>query len=131
MNIWIELDSMHFYAYHGVLAQEKAVGNNYSVSLSIRAQLPRALQSDELGDTINYAQLYEIVRAQMHSPSKLLEHVLGRILHAVFAYDRRIEEIRLSISKCPPPLGVDIAASRVSAQITREEYNKITPTASI
>lgn len=131
MNIWIELDTMRFYAHHGVLAQEKAVGNNYTVNLAVRAEIAKALQSDALRDTINYAQLYDAVRTEMLTPSLLLEHVLGRILHTIFACDKRIEEIRLSIAKCPPPLGVDIASSRISTQVTREEYNKITPTSSI
>lgn len=131
MDIWIELDSMHFYAYHGVLEQERAVGNNYLVMLSVRAQLSQALQSDALADTINYAELYQAVKREMEIPSRLLEHVLGRILQAVFSYDERIEEIRLSVAKCPPPLGVDISASRVSTQITRQAYHKLTPTTSI
>ena len=57
----IYLDDMHFYAYHGVMEQERLVGGEYSVSLAVEADLTEAVRTDDVADTINYAALYEIV----------------------------------------------------------------------
>ena len=83
MTTRIELEAMKFYAYHGVMPQEAKVGNHFVVNLVLTASLEQAVKSDELEDTINYATVYTIVKEQMDIPSKLIEHVAGRILYAL------------------------------------------------
>ena len=75
----IRLQDMRFYAYHGVMEQERRVGGEYLVSLQVETDLSRAALSDAVADTVNYAELYEVVRRVMAEPSQLLEHVAGRI----------------------------------------------------
>ena len=83
MTTKIELEKMRFYAYHGVMPQETKVGNDFVVDLILTAPLEQAVKSDELDDTINYAAVYAVVKEQMDIPSKLIEHVAGRILYAL------------------------------------------------
>ena len=58
MTSKISLNAMRFYAYHGVLPQEKKVGNWFSVDLELSVDLSRAALSDQLQDTLNYAEVY-------------------------------------------------------------------------
>ena len=58
------------------------VGNTFIVDLILTAPLENAVWSDDLSDTINYATVYETVKAEMAIPSRLLEHAAGRILKA-------------------------------------------------
>lgn len=37
------------------------------------------MQTDNLEATLNYAEVYEVVKTEMGVPSRLLEHVAGRI----------------------------------------------------
>ena len=74
MTTKIELRRMTFYAYHGVAPQETRVGNTFIVDLILTAPLENAVWSDDLSDTINYATVYETVKAEMAIPSRLLEH---------------------------------------------------------
>ena len=83
MTTKIELKAMRFYAYHGVAEQERQVGNTFLVDLTLTAPLQRAVESDNLEDTINYAEVYETVREEMRIPSRVLEHVAGRILNKI------------------------------------------------
>ena len=85
----IRLQDMRFYAYHGVMEQERRVGGEYLVSLQVETDLSRAALSDAVADTVNYAELYEMVRRVMAEPSQLLEHVAGRIGQCV------LEEFRI------------------------------------
>ena len=81
----IYLKNVRFHAYHGVLPQETQVGNDYVVNLEVKYDFSRAMETDELAGTINYAELYELVKEEMEKPSKLLEHVAGRIGKRLFA----------------------------------------------
>lgn len=117
----IRLPAMRFYAYHGVDPQERVVGAEYRVSLQVAADFTRALQSDELEDTVNYADLYACVKREMETPSLLLEHVAGRIVRAVFDAFPRIRRITLELYKQNPPLGADCKEAGVRLVVGREE----------
>ena len=66
----IYLKNVRFHAYHGVLLQETQVGNDYVVNLDVSYDFSRAMETDELAGTLNYAELYELVKQEMEIPSK-------------------------------------------------------------
>ena len=57
MTIQITLDAMKFYAYHGVEAQERKVGNTFVADLVLSAPIEEAVKSDAIENTINYATI--------------------------------------------------------------------------
>lgn len=79
MRTSITLDNLRFRARHGVMEQERAVGNTFVVALRLDYPFEEAMQTDNLEATLNYAEVYEVVKAEMGVPSRLLEHVAGRI----------------------------------------------------
>ena len=99
---------MHFYAYHGVLPQERTVGNEYCVDLTLFYPFEAALHSDGLSDTINYAEVYETVKSEMAIPSDLLEHVAGRIIRALQARFPKITGGKIAVTKKRPPIAAEI-----------------------
>lgn len=104
---------MNFYAYHGVMPQETKVGNRFVVTLVLTAPLEKAVASDELEDTINYAEVYAVVKEQMEIPSKLIEHAAGRILHALKERFPQLAAVELKLSKLNPPFGGDINSASI------------------
>lgn len=124
---WIELEAMNFYAYHGVLEQERKVGNHFIVSLSVEVSIDRSLETDDLSDTISYADLYALVNEEMSIPSKLLEHVVGRIQRRLMAYSERILSLRLRLTKLNPPFPGDVRSASVvikSSRLLNEDNKK-------
>ena len=119
----IHLCGMKFYAYHGVAPQETKVGNEYTVSLRLKTDITRAIGSDDVLDTVNYAEIHQVVKAEMDIPSKLLEHVAGRIIRRLFSEFPSIEHIDLTLSKRNPPMGADIAAAGVEVCCNRSEVS--------
>lgn len=113
MTTKITLQAMKFYAYHGVLEQERRVGNTFVVDLTLTAPLEKAVQSDQLEDTINYAEIYELTKQEMNIPSQLLEHVAGRICRALRHHFPQIEQIEIRVSKLNPPFGGDVHSASV------------------
>lgn len=108
METYILLENVRLYAYHGVGEQERIVGNHYLINLKIKINVMDAVRSDSLEDTISYADVFEIVKKEMAIPSKLLEHVAGRIISALRKTYPAIENIELKLSKNNPPMGADM-----------------------
>lgn len=109
----IVLNNVRLYAYHGVLPQERTVGGWYTLTLTIDCPLTPALSSDDLAGTIDYAAVLEVIKGEMAVPSRLLEHVAGRILNALFSAFPKIERAELTLTKDNPPVGTNISGATV------------------
>ena len=114
MTSKISLNAMRFYAYHGVLPQEKKVGNWFSVDLELSVDLSRAALSDQLQDTLNYAEVYAAVEEEMAIPSELLEHAAGRILRRIRGQFPQVEGIMVRLTKEHPPFKGQVGGASVS-----------------
>jgi len=114
----IFIDRMKVYAYHGVMEQERVVGGDFEVSLWVDYDYSYALDSDELDDTISYADLCDIVRRVMATPSKLLEHVAGRIAHTVKSSYPQTKRVGVKVVKLNPPMGVDCKGAGVEVEFS-------------
>ena len=79
-NSRILLPRVRFYAHHGVDPQEQLTGAYFHVGIEADTDFNEAMQTDRLEGTVSYADLYESIKTEMDIPSKLLEHVAGRIL---------------------------------------------------
>ena len=58
---YICLNKLRFHARHGVLPQERATGGEFVVSIRAKYLFDKALQSDDVNDTLNYAEMFEII----------------------------------------------------------------------
>ena len=114
---YICLDNLRFHAYHGVMPQERMVGNDYNVSLRIRYDISQAMVSDKVEDTLNYAEVFQLVSQEMAVPSSLIERVAGRIGDRLFRHFPMIEEIELKIMKINPPMGADCEGAGVEVHL--------------
>lgn len=127
MTSYIFLDRMHFFAYHGVGEQETIVGNDFIIDLRLKTDIALAAETDDVTNTVSYADVYEAVKEEMAIPSKLLEHVCGRIVERLFRDFPTVESIDLKLSKRNPPMGADIEAAGVEVHCDRalsHETNK-------
>lgn len=116
----IRLSRLRFYAFHGVLPQERTVGGDYEVSLLLTLRnAEAALLHDELEGTVNYAEVFELVRQEMGIAACLLEHLAHRIATRLLAKFDKIEEVEVSITKVNPPMGADCAGAEVVLQEKR------------
>lgn len=121
MSSKIYLRNVRFHAFHGVLPQEGIVGNGYLVNLVLDYDFSSAMKTDDLQGTLNYAEVYQKVREEMAVPSKLLEHVAGRIAHRLFSDFPEIQKLQLSITKVNPPMGADSDGAGVEVVLTNDK----------
>lgn len=113
--ITVEVNSLRLYAFHGVLPQEGVVGNEYEVTLHIDVEAAGGVNEDSLEGTVSYADLVDVIIAEMKHPSKLLEHVAGRIKCAVTDRWPMVKGGMVRVAKLTPPIA---AAQMASAAVT-------------
>lgn len=123
MNTYIFLKELRFFAHHGVGEQETRVGNEFTIDLRIKTDIAKAMRTDNVDDTVSYADIYEVIKQEMNIPSKLLEHVVGRIARRLFRDFPTIEALELKLYKRNPPMGADIAAAGVEVCCSRSEVS--------
>lgn len=118
----IQLHNLEFYAYHGLLPQERVVGGHYCVDVELSLTPPlRALTEDVIDDTVNYAEVYALIRQQMEQPVNLLEHLVHRITHGLYAQFPQIQAVKLSVTKVTPPIsGIACEGASFCLQSVRE-----------
>lgn len=104
----VKVDNIRVYAHHGCLKEETAIGSEYRVDVSVNANLAKASLTDRLSDTVDYVHINHIVKEEMNTPSKLLEHVGKRIVRRIFDEIAIVNKAQVSVSKINPPIGGDV-----------------------
>lgn len=117
----ITLEGLEFFAFHGYYDEEQKIGNKYGVDITIETSLEKAQVDDKLSETIDYEELYKIILEEMNKPSRLLEHIGGRIMKAVFDSFPLVTFLEISISKFNPPIGGICKRAVVKLSSTRKD----------
>jgi dihydroneopterin aldolase len=108
----IRLNDMVFYGYHGVLPEERTLGQRFVVDVELRTDLRAAGQTDDLEQTVNYAAVYATVREIVTGePYQLIEAVAERIAQRVLQGHPRIESLSVRIRKPEVPIAGSVLGS--------------------
>lgn len=81
----------------------------------------KAMETDDVADTLSYADVYQLVQQEMQQPSNLLEHVVGRIGKRLLAEFPLIKAIDLKLTKVNPPMGADCDGAGVEIHLINEK----------
>ena|SRR5690554_5601591 len=111
----ILLEDLVFYAHHGVYDEETIIGGKFEVNLSVETDFSLAAEKDQIEGTVNYVELYKLVKEEIQIPSKLIEHVAGRIINRIKREFDEVRKVHVKISKLNPPISGEIG--RVSVEM--------------
>lgn len=113
------LAGMRFFAYHGVLPEERAQGQEFLIDVELEADLQKSARRDALELTVDYRRAYELVRTVMEGePQNLIETLAEAIAAKLLTLDRVSAvtvRVRKPQVKLPGPLefaGVEIRRER-------------------
>ena len=104
----IKIKNIRIYAYHGCLIEEGKIGSDYSIDLSVKADLKNSAKTDNLSDTVDYVHLNKIVKEEMGIRTKLLETVADKILDRILFEISLVEKVKVKVSKLNPPIGGNV-----------------------
>lgn len=118
----IIMQGMEFHGYHGVLPEERSLGQRFIVDLELELDLRPAGESDNLELTINYAKVFELVESVVSgSPHRLIESVAEAIASAVLEhFPVAVSTVRVKKPQAPVPghftwMAVEIRRTRGKA----------------
>lgn len=117
----VALHGAEFFAYHGFYPEEQHTGNCFIVDIEVAFE-PSAnggLATDDLNDTVNYEELYDISVRRMQQPQKLIETVATFIMEDIKARYSIAEKITVSIKKLNPLAGAKVKYTEIIINYNR------------
>lgn len=121
LNDKIRLVNMQFYGHHGVAPEEGVLGQKFGVDLEVGLDLRQPGRTDDVADTVNYRELYELVRETNERPFHLLEGFAEAIAQRVLREHPPVQTVLVRVRKPGVPLGGVLDHAEV--EIVREREN--------
>ena len=107
-----------YYGRHGVTEAERQIGGRYTVDVELAHDLKRAAASDQVQDTISYADVYRVVGEIVHGTSLHLVESLAETIAQTVLERFPASAVLVRVLKEPPPLAGAVDAAGV--EIYRE-----------
>ena len=105
----IIINSLRLFAYHGVNPEEQEDGQFFILDIEADIPLSKAGESDDLNDTVSYAQMIKCARRD-----KLIERAARRVADALLEEFPPIEGVRVTCKKPDAPMKADFGFAAVS-----------------
>jgi dihydroneopterin aldolase len=117
MTDTLEIRGLRVTGVHGALPEEQTRAQPFEVDLDVAVDMTAAGRSDDLGDTLDYGAVVEMVAKVVSGERfQLLERLAERIAEVVLG-DPRATAVTVAVRKLRPPVPVDLATAGV--RITR------------
>ncbi len=123
MTDQIVLKGISATGHHGVLDAEKRDGQTFVVDVTMHVDLAPAGSSDDLADTVNYAEVAgDVVALIEGDPLDLIEALAARIADRVLARPR-VEAVEVVVHKPQAPVGHPF--TDVAVRVSRERQARV------
>lgn len=109
----INLIEAEFFAHHGYYTEEQILGGRFMVDISVKFEPKGNLGEDEITNTVNYEQLYNIACDEMKITRRLIETVAQSIYDKIKNEFPFVKEISVCLRKMDPPLKGKVGHSSV------------------
>lgn len=101
----ILLNNLQFYGFHGLLPEEKKIGQRFNVDLELFLSLQKAGETDDMKDSIDYGHVYELVKKIVEGESmNLIEAVAEAIASQLLASYSSLSACTVRVKKPAPPI---------------------------
>lgn len=111
----IRITGIRGHGRHGVLAEERASGQEFSVDVVLGIDVREAPQSDDLAETTDYAAVaVDVHRVITGEPVNLIETLAQRVAAACLAHQFvRVVEVVVHKPQAPIPVPFDDVCVRI------------------
>lgn len=100
----ITLEGMQFNAPIGYHPEEQMLGSDIEVSVKIATNSKSGNRADDIRETINYEDIYAIIKEVLSQHTRLLETAAEKIITALSGSYSEIVKVTVRIAKLNPPL---------------------------
>ncbi|TVP80726.1 MAG: dihydroneopterin aldolase [Puniceicoccaceae bacterium] len=114
----IEMKNLVFFARHGVLAEEAALGQRFRLDVVVELDDSVDLSSDQPEATVNYVALYALVEGIFTGQRfNLIEAAAEAIARAILQDFAKVRAVTVKVKK--PSVPVDCVCDYFAAEVTR------------
>jgi 7,8-dihydroneopterin aldolase/epimerase/oxygenase len=124
----IRLVGLSFYGYHGVSAAEKETGRAFEIDCELQVDLAQAGHSDQLADTVDYTQVYALIKDVVEGKAYSLLEGLANELAGLLLDKFPVYRVTLQVRKLHPPIAGQIR--HIEVEVTRDQGDTSKLTAS-
>lgn len=101
----IELNGLECFGYHGVFDHEKRDGQKFIVDLTCWSSFKKAAATDDLSETVSYADLAELAANIVEGPARdLIETVASEIAEKIMADFAALYAVEVTVHKPDAPI---------------------------
>ena len=119
MNDHITLTGIQAKGFHGVYPDERRDGQDFIVDAILQINLDPAAHTDELSLTVNYAEIAQLIEAEIKGePVDLIETLALRIIEKILGQYELIDSVAVTVHKPFANVGVTIK----DISVTLERY---------
>ncbi len=119
----LKLTGLTYFGYHGVKPEETKLGQRFSVSLTLELDTLKAGLSDDIRDSVDYADVAHFVGEIVGGkPRRLIESVAEHIAAGVLEKFPPVQAVTVELHKPHPPVPVPFGG--VTVEIRRERTPK-------
>ncbi len=123
MKTVLFIDNLEVFANHGLFEEENKLGQKFIFDIECELNYKKAMFSDEMTDSISYADIAEVVvKTATTNTFNLLERLAGEILKNILTEFSQIENIKLKINKPGAPIKYHFEKCGVEVKVSREEF---------
>lgn len=118
----IKIKGLRVYGFHGVLDFEREDGQYFVVDATIWIDSDRAVQTDDIANTISYAEVAELIAADVReNPVNLLESLASRLANRVLAASGPLaSKVKVKVSKPDAPIQLYFDDVSVTAKAKKD-----------
>lgn len=114
----IKIRDLEIYGHHGVMKEENVLGQKFLVSLTLYTDTRAAGESDNLADSVNYAEVSYLVKEQMEKETyRLIEAAAEQLAKKILLRFSLVKKVEVEIKKPWAPILLPL--DTVSVHITR------------
>lgn len=117
----IHLKKLRFHGRHGVLPEEATLGQPWIVDLDLVVDIAQAAATDDLAQTVNYADVYSLCQDIVENERfALIETLANHILSSVLATHPRVKAATVTVHKPHVPIPGTHDGVAITATLARQ-----------
>ena len=109
MNDSIRINGIKGFGYHGVFESENIAGQEFFVDIALELDLTRASVTDDVSDTVNYAEITDLVVEEVTGDRVvLIEKLAARIADRIKKSYSQIVTVSVTVHKPQAPVNAEV-----------------------
>lgn len=117
------MNDMVFYGYHGVMEEEKVLGQKFHVDAKLYLDLKAAGRTDDLNYTVSYSEVYDLIKIIVTEERFDLIEALGdRLCQRILSLFDMIGQVEIRVRKPGAPVAGNFDYFAVEIKRSRDDY---------